>query len=192
MFSLKGQLPSGLGVRLVLRDARTGQIVENIRTFSIGDDTLMTFQSLLNHGSRQLRLVLQPVGVAQLKRISLERWFVVDETGQSALAKTGLPSSTLKQLPEAYAVHPSYPNPFNPSTTIKFDLPENSYVSLVVYDVLGRKVTDLVSGVQEAGFKSIQWDAANLASGIYFARFTAKDAQGNVKLSKVSKLLLAK
>jgi hypothetical protein len=61
-----------------------------------------------------------------------------------------------------------------------------------VYDVLGRKLSELVNGSREAGYHSITWNASNAASGVYFARFTAADANGNVKLSKVSKLLLAK
>jgi hypothetical protein len=85
-----------------------------------------------------------------------------------------------------------YSNPFNPSTTIKFDLPEPSRVSLFVYDVLGRKIAELENGMKAAGYHSTVWNASSIASGEYFARFTATDAQGNVKLAKVSKLLLAK
>ena len=91
-----------------------------------------------------------------------------------------------------YALHPNTPNPFNPSTTINYDLPEPSHVSLVIYDVLGRKVAEVVNGVQEAGFKSVVWDASGVASGVYFARFTATDAHGSVKLARVMKLVLAK
>ncbi len=94
--------------------------------------------------------------------------------------------------PSVFAVHQNYPNPFNPSTTIKFDLPENSNVSLVVYDVLGRRVGELANGFLEAGYHSATWNASSVASGVYFARFTATDLNGSVKLSKVSKLVLAK
>ncbi|MBI5471514.1 MAG: T9SS type A sorting domain-containing protein [Ignavibacteriae bacterium] len=86
----------------------------------------------------------------------------------------------------------SYPNPFNPSTQIKFDLPEASHVSLAVYDVLGRKVAELVNGQVAVGYHSVTWNASGVASGMYFARFTATDANGNLKLNKVSKLLLTK
>ncbi|MEO8169093.1 MAG: T9SS type A sorting domain-containing protein, partial [bacterium] len=92
----------------------------------------------------------------------------------------------------AYVLHQNYPNPFNPSTTVNFDLPEPATVSLVVYDVLGRKVTDLVNGSKEAGYHSATWNAKDVSSGVYFARFTATDGSGNIKLSKVNKLLLAK
>jgi hypothetical protein len=107
------------------------------------------------------------------------------------------------EIPLSYKVRENYPNPFNPTTTIKFDLPEPSHVSLVIYDVLGRKVAELENGMREAGYHASTWNArlhpsgfgehaSQVASGVYFARFTATDPSGNVKLSKVSKLLLAK
>ncbi len=102
------------------------------------------------------------------------------------------PSGGSAALPHSFAVHPNSPNPFNPATTIRYDLPEASHVSLVVYDVLGRKVAELVDGMQDAGFKSVEWNAASAASGVYLARFTAMDGNGSVKLAKVMKLVLAK
>jgi hypothetical protein len=86
----------------------------------------------------------------------------------------------------------SYPNPFNPTTTIKFDLPVPSHVSLVVYDVLGRKVAVLENGMKEAGYHSATWNASKIAIGMYFARLTATDANGILKLSKMMKLVLVK
>jgi hypothetical protein len=127
-----------------------------------------------------------------------ERHFFFVSTGRYEHATTGsalgklAPTQTEKMFPIAFAIRSAYPNPFNPSTEIKFDLPENTNVSLVVYDVLGRKVSELVNGTREAGYHSATWNASNVASGVYFARFTAADANGNVKLSKVSKLLLAR
>jgi hypothetical protein len=94
--------------------------------------------------------------------------------------------------PTSYALHAAYPNPFNPSTQIKFDLPEDSHVSLSVFDVLGRKVAQVVSDNYVAGYHSVSWDASAVASGVYFARFTAMDAHGNAKFARVSKLLLTK
>lgn len=101
-------------------------------------------------------------------------------------------SETPQAIPTDFAVHEGYPNPFNPSTTINYDLPEPSRVSLVIYDVLGRKVIELENGMKEAGYHSSTWNANKVASGVYFARFTAADANGNVKLNKITKLLLAK
>ena len=86
----------------------------------------------------------------------------------------------------------NYPNPFNPTTQIKYDLPEASHVMLAVYDILGRKVAELVNGQVAEGYHTARWNALDVSSGVYFARFTATDANGAVKLNKVSKLLLSK
>lgn len=106
--------------------------------------------------------------------------------------KPAVQQQQLQQMPTEFAVRPGYPNPFNPTTQIRFELPEPSTVSLIVYDVLGREVTQLASGTREAGYHLATWDAASVSSGVYFARFTATDAAGNVRLNNVNKLLLTK
>lgn len=116
----------------------------------------------------------------------------VHHTSSETASANKLATGGERGIPQQYGISQNYPNPFNPSTTIKFALPEESNVSLVVYDVLGRKVVDLVNGKHEAGYHSATWDASGVASGVYFARFTATDANGSVRLTKVSKLVLAK
>jgi hypothetical protein len=69
--------------------------------------------------------------------------------------------------PVEYSLEQNYPNPFNPSTTIKFSLPEVTDVSLIIYNALGQKVTELVNGKLEAGKYSYQWDASDIATGMY-------------------------
>ncbi len=76
-------------------------------------------------------------------------------------------------LPEAFALNAAYPNPFNPSATLSFDLPESAIARLIVYDAVGREVARLVDGRIEAGRHEVTFDASNLPSGVYFARFTA-------------------
>jgi photosystem II stability/assembly factor-like uncharacterized protein len=73
-------------------------------------------------------------------------------------------------LPERFALEQNYPNPFNPSTTISFALPSRSFVSLKVFDALGRTVGVLFSEELPAGMYSPQWDATDLATGMYFCR----------------------
>ena len=80
-----------------------------------------------------------------------------------------------QSIPETYALRQNFPNPFNPSTEILFDLPEDAMVSLVVYDVLGREVARLVQQELRAGTHRAQFDAGNLPSGIYFYRIQAGD-----------------
>ncbi len=95
-------------------------------------------------------------------------------------------------IPASSALHQNYSNPFNPTTEIKFDLPEVGDVSLAVFDVLGRKVAELVDGYRAAGYHSVTWHATGVASGVYFARFMASDESGKVKFSKMNKLILMK
>ena len=77
-------------------------------------------------------------------------------------------------LPTEYTLYQNYPNPFNPITTIKYDLPNASDVSLVIYDILGRKVKELVNEKQQAGRYEIQFNASNLASGVYIYQLIAE------------------
>ena len=58
-------------------------------------------------------------------------------------------------VPEVYALHQNYPNPFNPTTQIQYDLPEESYVSINIYDLMGRKIRSLVNTHQDPGYRSI-------------------------------------
>ncbi len=62
----------------------------------------------------------------------------------------------------------NYPNPFNPETNIKFDLPENSFVKIKVFDILGKLVTTLLDQRLNAGSYSVNWDASQYSSGVYF------------------------
>ncbi|MFI5238161.1 MAG: T9SS type A sorting domain-containing protein, partial [Ignavibacteriales bacterium] len=75
--------------------------------------------------------------------------------------------------PEEYSLEQNYPNPFNPATTIKFSLAEASDVSLTIYNTIGQKVTELVSGKLEAGKYSYQWNAQNIATGMYIYELRA-------------------
>jgi hypothetical protein len=95
-------------------------------------------------------------------------------------------------LPTSFVLEPSYPNPFNPTTTLRDQVPVPGFVEIVVYDVLGRKVADLVTRDLEPGYFSVQWDASSRASGLYVARMTVLDANGRTTFSQVGKLLLTK
>ena len=74
------------------------------------------------------------------------------------------------EVPTESGLEANYPNPFNPSTTIRFGLPESAQVRLVVYDVLGRQISVLVDGTKEAGMHEVVFDASDLPSGMYLYR----------------------
>jgi predicted GH43/DUF377 family glycosyl hydrolase len=78
-------------------------------------------------------------------------------------------------IPSEFTLYQNYPNPFNPTTTIQFDLPKNSEVILKVFNILGEEVAMLVSDRLSAGSYSYEWNASNLASGVYLYRLQAGD-----------------
>jgi len=91
-----------------------------------------------------------------------------------------------------YALEQNHPNPFNPTTTLSYTVPNNSKVSVVIYNTLGQKVVELFSGNQNTGKHSVTWNATGFSSGTYFARFTATSLKNNEVFSQVKKLLLIK
>ncbi|MDZ7332258.1 MAG: S8 family serine peptidase [candidate division KSB1 bacterium] len=90
----------------------------------------------------------------------LESSLPIDEPGQNS-------------IPKEYSLAQNYPNPFNSSTTIEYALPEKSWVTIIIYDLLGREVMSLVNEHKEAGSYQINFHANDLASGIYFYRMRA-------------------
>lgn len=99
---------------------------------------------------------------------------------------TAIDPISSREVPTDFALYQSYPNPFNAATTISFDLPSSEYVNLVVFDLAGRPVGNLIASRLQAGHHRIPFDASGLASGIYFCRISA----GN--FNAASKLILIK
>ena len=87
--------------------------------------------------------------------------------------------------PSEFALLPAYPNPFNPITTIQYSLPEYAKILIQVYDSNGGLVTELINASIQPGHYSVDWNAANYASGIYFVRMVAGDYFQNQKLMLV-------
>jgi hypothetical protein len=95
-------------------------------------------------------------------------------------------SSEAGTIPTEFALSQNYPNPFNPTTTIQFALPQNSDVKVVVVNMLGQVVEELVNGNLDAGYHNIRFNASNLSSGVYFYKIEAGD------FVSVKKLMLLK
>ena len=95
-------------------------------------------------------------------------------------------NETGRAVPKAFALLQNYPNPFNPTTTFAFDLAKSGKVNLSIYNMMGQKVGELVNGKLRAGHYTRVWNAANLPSGVYFARLQAGSYTG------VQKVLLMK
>ena len=83
-------------------------------------------------------------------------------------------------------LYQNYPNPFNPSTVIKYQLPQNSFISIIVYDVLGNRVTVLENKEQTAGYHTIAFDGSGFSSGLYFCIMKADN------FTAINKMILIK
>jgi len=97
-----------------------------------------------------------------------------------------------KNIPLVFRLSQNYPNPFNPVTKINYDLPKDSKVKIVIYDILGREVKRLVnSELKTAGSHIVDFNASNYASGVYFYRIEAEEPNGN-KFVDSKKMVLLK
>lgn len=99
---------------------------------------------------------------------------------------TGVEEENKLTIPRDYSLSQNYPNPFNPATKIKFGLPENAFIRMIMYDLLGREVSVLTEGELNAGFHEVEFNAGNLSSGIYFYKISTP------KFTSVKKLILMK
>lgn len=115
-------------------------------------------------------------------------------TGSANFSGTGIAFYTLRYstfigiepistiIPQSFQLNQNYPNPFNPETSIRFDIPKQSFVNISVYDILGRKVENLVNEQLKAGEYIVKWDAAKYSSGIYFYSIATDGYQSTKKM----------
>ena len=92
-----------------------------------------------------------------------------------------------RMMPTEYAIHQNYPNPFNPVTTLRYDIPENAMINITIYDMLGRQVKTLINQTQDAGYRSVIWNATNdygnpVSAGVYLYKI---QAEGFVQTKKM-------
>jgi hypothetical protein len=99
-----------------------------------------------------------------------------------AFAVAGVQEQSGVGVPKVFALHQNFPNPFNPSTTINYELPRSSIVKLTVYDLLGGEVAVLVNERRAAGVHAVTFDGGGLSSGVYFYRLAAGDFVSTRKL----------
>jgi len=105
-------------------------------------------------------------------------WFSNPDSGYSINNISLLGNNENRNIPKTFSLNQNYPNPFNPVTTLRYDLPENGPVNITIYDMLGRQVKTLINQTQDAGYKSLIWDATNdygkpVSAGIYLYQIQA-------------------
>jgi hypothetical protein len=127
-------------------------------------------------------------------------WVQTDRAGTLTLSSSStlpsrsairiVPSSDLPPPPPfdpeviagSFSLSQNFPNPFNPSTVVRYSWPNLSYATVKVYDILGREVAVLLEGMIEPGDHMIEWNAGNLPSGIYYCRLMADGLTRTVKV----------
>ena len=85
-------------------------------------------------------------------------------------------------VPITTILYQNFPNPFNPSTQIRFGISKSGYLSLTLYSILGEKITTLYNGWKEAGYHQLELDCSSLASGIYFVNMQMDEYQKSIKI----------
>jgi hypothetical protein len=154
-------------------------------------DTLGTHESdggfnweidpFLNEGLYKIRIqsVLDP----SLFSISAEPFLVADSVSSV---------EQLELIADDFVLEQNYPNPFNPSTTIRYAVPIQSQVKIKIYNSIGENIAELVNLTQSAGSYQVNWDAENVASGIYFYSIQAVPTDGSDLFQSVKKMILLK
>jgi len=112
---------------------------------------------------------------------------IEEYVGEQDTTNCGQVSIIDETLPITYNLYNAYPNPFNPVTTLRYDLPEDAMVNITIYDMMGRIVSNLVSSQQTAGYKSIQWNATNhagqpVSAGLYLYTIQAGEFRQTKKM----------
>ena len=140
-------------------------------TQSQGPDTYTYTQNFLQRGAFKGKINEIPgfleVSTNQLMNNEIKRY-----VGASGTSQLSIGGNSSNGFPVRFTSYPNFPNPFNPTTQIRYDLPKENIVTITIYDVLGRKIRTLMNINQTAGYHSIHWDAKNdigedIAAGMY-------------------------
>jgi hypothetical protein len=172
----------GSTVKSVAFDLNGQMRTENVPPFAVyGDLSGDYLEGMLPEGMYTIQATPYPLTKKQgTAGAGLTLHFTVADPGDGE-ASVNLPGDEPvleldgEELPEVYALHGNYPNPFNPSTRIAFSLPEQADVRLAVYDVLGREVAVLQHGPMPAGRHELTFDASGVPSGTYFYRMVTPE-----------------
>jgi hypothetical protein len=160
----------------------------DVLNFSASSDT-SAVQVAIVEDTLNITLELDWYGVANIEVIVADLAGLADTTKfiLTIEERPELHVDHEEMIPEVFALHANYPNPFNPSTTIRFDLPEASNIRLVIYDLLGREVVRLVQGYMEAGYQRVVWNGRTVSgrevpTGIYIARMMTPEYTKSMKM----------
>jgi hypothetical protein len=133
---------------------------------------------LFRHNRRKLLLLVTTVtGDAEYSLVN-----AVNDASTVAKRSYNKILFTGDEIPVTYHLSQNFPNPFNPATTIQYQLPKNGFVTLKIYDILGKEVAALVNDQKTQGRYSVNFDASRLASGVYIYQLLVNDYVSSKKM----------
>ena len=174
-----------INFKVKMIDANTGDLLrvfDNV-TYSAGNleqyNNLVYQVNVSGIGNKTVKLCLEVSDNLEAE------YFAADKlTDENILAKSNIQQVELNEtvVIKDYDLFQNYPNPFNPSTTISFQMPKDGFVTLKIYDILGKEVTTLVNEFKTTGKYNVQFNASNLASGMYIYQIKAGEYSNTKKL----------
>jgi Fibronectin type III domain. len=167
--------------------------VDSIRRIALGiktaKDGWITFKASdikLMPPERYIYLVDSVAGINQDLKLNSQYRFFLKAGEYENRFSLAFSLTVLNNIPKEFSLFQNYPNPFNPRTTIKYSIPQASFVTIMVYDILGKEISKLVNEEKLSGSYEVQFDGSKFSSGVYFYRLHA----GNI--FKTKKLMLLK
>ena len=143
----------------------------------------------------QTALVTPDISVAILKKDTLLAWAgeqVLNHTNDGGGEVIVNVKQISSEIPSDFILYQNYPNPFNPVTKLEFGILKLGFVSLKVYDMLGKEVAVIVDSKLNSGTYKYEFDGSNFTSGIYFYRIEISDEKSNIINSETKKMILTK
>ncbi len=153
----------------------TGCMSQNSYTQFFGFGTVATIDSLI--------IRFPSGGIYKLANVATNQHLVIDESMVSA--------DETATVPDKFYISQNFPNPFNPTTQINFQIPERGYITLSVLDILGREVDVILKKELSAGKHTVSWDGSKFCSGIYFYRIMIK-SKNTLVTTHIKKMILLK
>ena len=176
-------------------DSKIGVGNNNIFWITLGDSIIKTINSFQTYGKQGTPAIANHIFAVDTSIVyagSNQTNMMKTTNGGGPIIYSGIDSTKLI-LPEYYKLYQNYPNPFNPITKISYELPKDSKVSLIIYDVLGKEIRRLVDNeFKQAGIYSIDFNEPSLSSGVYFYRLIALDSFGKTGYNKVKSMVYIK
>jgi hypothetical protein len=191
--------PTSAGRGSLVNVTVTGtQFISGVTTVNFGPDITVTNTNVKSTTEMLVSISISPTASTGSRAVSVTN---PSPGGGTATLPTGFNVTTspataiegsLGLVPDEYVLHEAYPNPFNPLTRIRYGIPENSRVELVVHNMLGNVVSVLINGERSKGLYELQWHAENLPSGVYLVRLHAQSVESTKRFLASRKVVLVK